>query len=129
MNQIKSTYTMNRWDRMGIIVSISCILHCLLMPIAIIALPMIPYLEASEEKLHLVFAILAIPIAVFSLWRGFKCHALIRPMFFAGLGIALLWIAMLVHEPHWLEILVTGIGASLIIVSHVLNHRCTHHYK
>lgn len=125
MNQINSTISMKLLDRVGIIVSATCILHCLLTPIAIIALPMILNFGVGGEELHLLFATLAIPIAAFSLGKGYKYHGQKRPIFYAVPGIILLWLAMLVHEPHWLESVLTSIGASLIIISHVLNHRCS----
>lgn len=119
--------SMNRLDRIGIIVSTTCIIHCLLTPIAIIIIPAMTNIGANEELLHLIFAIFAIPVAAFSLWHGYKQHSVIRPTFYAVPGIALLWIAMLVHKPHWLESVVTSIGALLVITAHVLNHRLTRH--
>jgi len=119
--------SMNRWDRFGIILSATCIIHCLLTPVAIIAIPTLANLGASEELLHLLFAIFAIPVAAFSLWCGYKQHRVIQPIFYAVPGISFLWIAMELHEPHWLESVVTGIGGILIISAHVLNHRFKRH--
>mgnify|MGYP000111975664 FL=1 len=127
MTNTQSALTMNRWDRIGIILSVTCMIHCLLTPVAIIAIPAMAKLGASEESLHLFFAIFAIPVAVISLWRGYRQHKVKRPALYAVFGIALLWIAMSLHEPHWLESVVTGLGAILVIASHMLNHKLTRH--
>ena len=127
MTNTPSQLSMNRWDKAGIIMSVTCIIHCLLTPVAIILIPAMANLGEGEEILHLLFATIAIPIAAFSLWRGYTQHGTKLPIFYAVPGITLLWIAMSLHEPLWLESVVTGIGASLIITAHVLNHRLKHH--
>ena len=86
MNQKNSTISMKLLDRVGIIVSATCILHCLLTPIAIIALPMILNIGVGGEELHLLFATLAIPIAAFLLGKGYKYHGQKRPIFMQSRG-------------------------------------------
>ncbi len=127
MTNTNSAPSINRWDRVGIILSTTCIIHCLLTPIAIIAIPTLANLGASEELVHLLFAIFAIPVAAISLWHGYRQHGGRQPIFYAISGISLLWIAMELHEPHWMESIVTGIGGILIITAHLLNHRLKRH--
>lgn len=110
-------------DRAGVIVSTACLLHCLLLPLVIAALPALTHLEDSEEWTHLAFASLAIPFAAFAMLRGYRRHGSRLPMSLAFPGVALLWVSLLVHDPHWLESVVTSVGAVMLGAGHLLNHR------
>ncbi len=117
------TPTVNPLDKAGVVVSTACLLHCLLLPLMIAAVPGVAHLGEEWEWLHLVFAVLSVPFAAFAMARGFRMHGSRIPMMVAFPGVALLWLSLLVHDPHWLESIVTSVGAIMLGAGHLINHR------
>lgn len=123
MNCVDNAPTLNPWDRAGLLVSSACLLHCLAVPLLIIMLPSLSLSILENEWIHVGLAMLAIPVATKALVRGYRSHGSFLPSLFTLPGIALLYLALLLHEPHWLETAVASAGALLLASGHILNHR------
>lgn len=82
------------WDRIGITTSILCMIHCLFTP-ALIAIA--PFVGATLEShwVHPVIIAIAIPVAVWALWSGYKHHRHISTIYLGGAGIACIIMGML----------------------------------
>ena len=111
------------WDTAGMAISTACILHCMVTPLLIIALPTLGYLDAAGEWPHIIFAGLALPIAGISLGNGYKRHLSKLPSVSAISGILMLWLALFIQDPHWLENAVASFGAAVLGIGHWLNNR------
>ncbi|MEX0300242.1 MAG: MerC domain-containing protein [Kordiimonas sp.] len=123
MTPVYSARPTSVWDRVGIVVSSICLVHCLVVPFVIILLPAFLHDIPESEWIHIVLAIVAIPVAFMALTRGYKRHRSIQPCSLALPGISLLCLSLLLHEPHWLETVVASIGALLLASGHIQNHR------
>lgn len=109
------------WDRAGMAVSVLCLLHCLALPLAAIALPFAAR-EALHQPTHAAVFVLALPLALLAFTGGYRHHRHILPALlgFAGvllLAAGLLWVA------HDLEAVASISGGLLLVFAHVLNHR------
>lgn len=123
---------LDRWDRAGIFLSTLCAIHCLVTPLVGLALPLLG--EAFEQTwVHVLMAILIVPIGIFAFWTGYKHHHQrhILIMGLAGLFLIAtasvvprLWISVAGHD------VVTVLGSAVLITAHLFNrkavgaHRC-----
>lgn len=62
-----------RWDRVGIVASIACIVHCLAAPLLFLAAPKVAGVWAHPSS-HAIVAVLALPLAGMVLFRGYRVH-------------------------------------------------------
>ena len=111
-------------DRFAVSLSLLCVVHCLLTPILLVAMPSLTSTVLGGEKLHLLLVFLILPTSLFSLTLGCKRHS--RWIFWiAGLvGLALLiaggFVEPLGLDHHW-ETRLTLIGSAFVASAHILN--------
>lgn len=105
-------------DATGAGISGLCILHCLALPVAASALPMLGVFREAEW-VHVVLFALAAPIAVLALARSG-----VWPMTLGLLGLVLL--ALGTFGPAPAETPASALGGLLLIVAHVANWRRRH---
>ena len=113
-------------DRMAVSLSLLCLMHCLVMPLLLIALPSLAISVFASENVHLWLVYAVIPSSLFALGMGCRQHR--RGLFLLiGLaGLSLLTLGILVEHIGWdhaFEQLFTAAGAILIALAHVLNFR------
>ena len=114
------TRLQNFWDRCGIVVSFTCLLHCLLLPILLIFFPTFGYF--SSPLFHLIFLILVISIALFSFRHAY--FRLFWPVVvFSLAGIVLVVVGYFLEETlstNWGHAL-TILGSFSMIGAHAVN--------
>ncbi|HWI85457.1 MAG TPA: MerC domain-containing protein [Sphingomonas sp.] len=103
--------------------TIACLVHCLVLPLLIAAIPVLSAAIPIPENFHLVALALAIPATAGALFAGFRRHRLAAPLVAGTLGLTLLTLA----ATHWgqtrLEMPVTVVGSLAIGVAHLANWR------
>lgn len=121
-------------DKLGIILSFGCMIHCMLMPIILPLLPALGFAFDHDSLVHFVLAIIIIVIAMWALDAGNKKHKKDLPMFLGFPGMFLLIFAGLIERkvgPDNVVTVITIFSSLLIAVAHYLNHRylckCKHH--
>ncbi len=107
------------WDKLGILISGACLLHCGLVPVLSI-LPAIGALKSEHEGLHHLLLSLALPVALLALIPAVKKHGKLEIIIFAGLGLLLLAAGLVFHA---LEQPLTLAGAALLGLAHIENWR------
>ena len=107
------------WDRVGIVLSGLCAAHCLLVPLALVALPLWPSLAETHTWLHPVFAVLLIPVTLLAIWTHRERYA----MLLLGFGLVIVIAATLAHDALGMaaEAGITLFGSALLIAGHVRN--------
>ena len=71
-----STHAPNQWfepDRVGVFASVLCAIHCALTPILLLMLPTFGRVW-SHPASHWGMALFVVPVAAFTLTRGFRRH-------------------------------------------------------
>jgi len=97
-----------------------CVVHCLAGSLALAVLA--PFGDLLGHQVHVWGLLIAMPLALVALIRGWRAHA--RPLALAlgSVGLALMGGGLTQHG-HLGEFLLTASGAALLVTAHVLNLR------
>ena len=112
-------------DVSGILCSVACAAHCLLIPIIALALPSVASFF-EHEWIHQGLLLILTPVALIAFFRGLKVHGKKRPMLLGFTGVHLLLLAVALEaffkvEIHQLEVVLTSVGCVLLIFAHIIN--------
>ncbi|MBT8084960.1 MAG: MerC domain-containing protein [Woeseia sp.] len=75
-------------DRIAIVMSALCIVHCLALPVVLIALPFVA--QFASTHWHLPMLLFAVPVSVTAIVIGYRRHGNFGLLAGAALGLALL---------------------------------------
>lgn len=120
-------------DLLGITLSLTCLVHCLALPLLILLAPALGTWIAMPEWVHAVILMLALPAAMRAMADGWRRHGRAVPAMLAGTGLGLLAAGLAAHE-GWLaaadsetaDRLLTTVGAVTLAAAHLLNWRWRH---
>jgi hypothetical protein len=108
-------------DWLGVGASLTCALHCAVIPIVVLALPALGASWLFSERVARWMIGTSALIALLSLTGGFRLHAHAGPFILAGVGVALL-VAGEVAEGGLIRGAVLGLAGGLLIAgAHLLN--------
>lgn len=113
-------------DRLAISLSFLCVAHCLLLPFAVVVLPILGASFLEGEAFHYWLLFLVIPISVYSLWLGCRKHGRFEIFTIGTFGLFLLCLIVLLGVDalgETLERLSTVAGACIIALAHLRNMR------
>lgn len=113
-------------DRVAIGLSGVCAVHCLITPLALVALPVAAGAWLGGESFHLWLLLLILPLSTTALTLGCRRHKDMAVMLLGIAGMALLVLAVLLPV-EWLgengERALTLAGSAALIAGHVRNFR------
>ena len=113
-------------DKLSIFISITCALHCLLMPAFLITTSSFIALQIDNEFLHGVMLLIIIPISTFALLAGLSNHDGKTPFLIGFIGLIILLYAFFAGEEilgEWGEIIITLIGSAILVFAHWQNFK------
>lgn len=113
-----------RLDRVGIVLSGLCALHCILgiVLISIFGLGGIAGEALLAPSIHRIGLAMALAVGALTLGLGVLRHGRIEPLVIGGIGIGLMAGALLApHGPQ--EALLTVAGVALVATAHIRNLR------
>jgi hypothetical protein len=118
-------------DKAGMIASITCAIHCMIMPLVVTLLPIFGLSLFATEEFEWMLLMVSAMLGVTSLCFGFKKHKSFRAFSFLGIGLTFLVIGRLAHEhvSHFrvftfdIYLLFLVAGAILVAFSHWLNNK------
>lgn len=120
-------------DLMGIGLSLTCLVHCLALPLLILLAPALSRWIALPEGVHAAILLLAVPAALVAMHDGWKRHRRIGPGLAAAMGVGLLAAGLAAHEgwivvadPAAADRLLTSLGALGLAGAHLANWRLRH---
>ena len=115
------------WDRVGIVVTAVCAVHCLTLPLLLPVLAATDLSILSHHDFEWAVLILTFVLAAVVLTHGYRHHhRRMLPLILAAIGAV---ICLLRHEVGTaLEPLVLGLGAGLMVVAHGLNLKWSRHF-
>ncbi|MFT5014796.1 MAG: hypothetical protein ACI9HA_003466 [Dinoroseobacter sp.] len=115
------------FDKAAIGISALCLVHCLLIPIALALLPSMALLATfGDETFHLLLVALIMPTSIIALTLGCKRHRSWQVLTLGTAGLAILILtALFAHDflGEDLEKMSTVLGALLVAASHIQNFR------
>ena len=112
-------------DRLGIVASAACVVHCVATPLLVSFSAVLAHLLPGEEKTHRYLAVAVAALGALAVLRGYRSHrrASVPALMAAGLSFIVTgaWFGDRLPS-HTLELLVTLLGSTLMIVAHRRNH-------
>ena len=113
-----------RWDALGMIVSIACVVHCVALPLALGLLPALGLSFLANEGVHEVLAVVVVVVALLAFVPGYRVHHARYVPAVGAIGVALLTGAAFAPGLSVvIESVVTAFGGAVLVAAHVLNHR------
>ena len=123
-------------DLLGITLSLTCLVHCLALPLLILLAPALGTWIAMPEWVHAAILMPALPAAIFAMKDGWRRHGRMAPAGLAAAGLGLLAAGLAAHEgwmaladPETADRLLTSLGAVALVTAHLLNWRWRHDYR
>ncbi len=116
------------WDRIGISTSILCVVHCLLTPLLVLVAPLVGS-SLHADWIHPVIIAVAVPVAIWALWAGYRHHRRTSTILIGGLGILFIGAAAILEgEPHdRLEVIFMVAASLLLATAHYRNLTACRH--
>jgi len=122
------------FDRFAIALSGVCAIHCVALPIVASLMPLLATTiqhgyALHEFWFHQFILVFILPISLFALVAGYRCHKQFIPIVIGGIGLGVLVFMALFAEvlnshhilPHSGETMLTIIGGIIHAIGHVLN--------
>lgn len=105
-----------------------CLVHCLLLPLIIVAVPLLARLD--ESHFHLQMLLIVVPVSLFAFALGFRRHHS-KAIIAGGIaGITVLALGGTVAHTNYgilADSLLTIAGSIILATSHYFNNRLTRH--
>jgi hypothetical protein len=120
----------NRLDGMAVILSGTCMLHCLVFPLLVTLFPIVQGSLLEEKYFHLIMLVFILPTSLIALTVGCRLHRDTLTIVLGAIGLTTLAItAFWGHELFGLsgERVVTTIGGLVLASAHIQNFRCCRH--
>ncbi len=115
-------------DHAAIVLSGLCLVHCLLLPVIIVAVPLLAQL--NETHFHAQMLLVVVPVSLFAFAHGYRRHGNLRIIAGGIAGIAILFIGgTVVHASYGIlaDSLLTIAGSIILATSHYFNNRLMRH--
>ncbi len=111
------------FDGLAVGASVLCLIHCLVLPILIAALPALAARLDLGEGFHLGVLAFALPISAVALGEGWRRHRGLTPLAVGAFGLMLLAAGLAFEDWVAVETGVTVAGSLLLAGAHVANWR------
>ena len=115
-----------KMDQIGLALSASCLVHCLALPVALVAAPALAvWLGETESTVHWVLFGIATVVSGGALYVGYRRHGAALVVFVGVVGLLVMAVAAAHLFGAALEATLTLVGASIVALAHVVNLRLT----
>ena len=111
-------------DQWAIALSGVCFIHCVAIPVALIAAPALgTHLLGSETATHWLLLGVAVPVSGVALAMGYRRHGQGMTMLIGIAGLAVMFLGVSHLFGRGVEVPITLLGVALVAAAHVLNAR------
>jgi hypothetical protein len=117
----------NRLDGLAVVLSGTCMLHCLALPLMVTVFPIVQGSLLEEQTFHLIMLVFILPTSLVALTVGCRRHRDRLTLVLGALGLTTLTItALWGHELFGFtgERIVTTIGGIILAAAHIQNFLC-----
>ena len=123
MNEERRARTRNWLDIAATTASAACLIHCLVLPVAIALLPALAVWLTLPESVHVWALSFAVPTSLCALAIGYHGHRRCQPMAIALFGLTLLALGAFAFPGGAVETQFSIAGALMVALAHYLNWR------
>jgi len=110
-------------DGFAVCASAACMVHCLVLPLVLAALPAVASRIGAGEGFHAIALMAALPTSALALAGGWRRHRAFGPVVVGSVGLLLMAFGLLFAERHAIETAVTVAGSLCLAGAHVANWR------
>lgn len=111
-------------DVVGLVLSGSCFLHCLLLPVALVAAPSLAvWLGDTETSVHWLLFAVALAVSGWALLTGLRRHGAWLVVAVGAIGLAVMGVAAAHLFGTSMEVTLTLAGAGIVALAHLVNLR------
>jgi len=113
-------------DKLAIFFSAACAVHCLALPLILLAIPSLGALPFADESFHLWMLVAVIPTSVIALSLGCKQHKQLPLVVYGFIGLTLMVSALFIGEAllgEYGEKILTLVGALILATGHLRNYQ------
>lgn len=114
------------WDRIGIIVSSVCLIHCLLVPFVLM---IFPFIETEQAHFHEILTIFVVIPAFLAFIPGYRKHKNLSVLLLAITGLMAILFAAFTEKVYLSQVaarIITILGSILMILAHARNIKHAH---
>lgn len=131
-NNRKVTGTVSKIDRIGMVASFACAVHCMIMPVLATLLAASGLFSNHSIWIDYAFFTVAAIVGPLAIWVGYRRHRSWMPSLVYFLGVALVGVSIfgLHHhvdghatEPNVLAAVVSACGGLILVTFHLMNSR------
>jgi hypothetical protein len=116
--------TATGWDRLGVIASSACAVHCTLLPLLAAAAPILGLAALFDGRVEWTLVMTTALVGLVGHGRAYRRnHRHVAPGLIFVLGFSLVLLGRLAVQPSWLEPFALGLGGALVAASHYANLR------
>lgn len=113
----------NWFDGFAVCASVTCMIHCLGLPLLLAALPALADRIDPGERFHVIVLALAVPTSALALVGGWRRHRAFVPLMVGAIGLALMAGGIAFARAEMVETAVTVTGSLLLAGAHIANWR------
>ncbi|MBI2522217.1 MAG: MerC domain-containing protein [Bdellovibrio sp.] len=118
----------NLWDKIAMGLASVCAIHCLLLPVVLVALPWLEGLF-PHAWFHVMILGVTVPLALLAFYHGWKQHRTLSPLLWATAGVLGLTVGVVMHENFMMERIFSLAGSFFLLLGHAQNiRRCRCHH-
>lgn len=119
------------FDRFAIALSGICAIHCIALPIVASLIPLLTTTMNHGNSLHEFWfhqfiLIFILPVSVFALITGYRCHQQLAPMLIGGIGLVILVITALFAEVSISQQIIPQSGETILTILGGIIHAAGH---
>lgn len=107
-------------DNAAVALSMICVLHCLALPIVVVAIPSLLSGAGHSDLTHVILFLVALPLSGFAMVYGYRLHKKLRYSVIAAIGVLALGGGLMLHGLAY-EVYVTLLGAVILAAAHLGN--------
>lgn len=111
-------------DRLAIVLSAICVVHCLAVPIVLLAMPGVLAGDDHGDLTHMIIFAIALPLSTLGMWYGYQTHHKARYALCALFGILGLAAGLTLHGMVY-EVYVTIFASLILALAHLGNRNAT----
>jgi len=114
------------FDRLAIVLSTICIVHCLAMPFVLALVPIAAFSFGSDGHFHALLLWLVVPTSVLGFAFGYRVHQQIGLVVAGAVAVATLAVVALWGHEAWspaVEVSVSVVASALLAAAHWRNFR------
>jgi hypothetical protein len=114
------------FDRIAIVLSTICIVHCLAMPLLVAFLPLAAFTLGGDGHFHALMLWFVVPTSVIGFALGFRVHGRFDVVAFGALAIVVLAVVALWGHSVWdpsVEVVVNVVASMALAAAHWRNFR------